>query len=291
MMKKCTKCNKLLPLDRFNKRSTKKNTFESRCKNCKKQYNFNHKEEIKQYNKKYNFNHKEEINKRSKKYNSNHKEEIKENNKQYRLDHKEEIKQNSEQYYFDHKEERKQYRLDHKEEIQEKKKRYRLNHKEEIKQYNKKYSSDSNNRKKRRQRNNKRARARYKNDPAYRIGILVSGMIYRMMKKQGASKNGASCWKYLPYTPEQFQRHIESKFEDWMTFENQGRYNDKTWDENDPSTKTWQIDHIIPQEDLPFSSMEEPNFQKLWALENIRPLSAKQNVEDGAKRTRHKTND
>ena len=50
----------------------------------------------------------------------------------------------------------------------------------------------------------------------------------------------------------------------------------------------WHIDHIIPQSDLPYTSMEDDNFKLCWALDNLRPLEAKQNLLDGAKRTRHK---
>lgn len=33
--------------------------------------------------------------------------------------------------------------------------------------------------------------------------------------------------------------------------------------------------------------MEDENLKKAWALENLRPLSAKQNQIDGSRRTRH----
>lgn len=39
---------------------------------------------------------------------------------------------------------------------------------------------------------------------------------------------------------------------------------------------------------LPYTSMEDENFQKCWALSNLRPLSAKQNNSDGVRRIRHK---
>ncbi len=69
-----------------------------------------------------------------------------------------------------------------------------------------------------------------------------------------------------------------------MNWENQGIYNINTWDDNDSSTWTWQLDHIIPQSKLPYTSMEDENFQKCWALENLRPYSAKQNIKDGNRR-------
>lgn len=73
-----------------------------------------------------------------------------------------------------------------------------------------------------------------------------------------------------------------------MTWNNWGMYRSKTWDDNDPVTWTWQIDHIIPCSDLPYLSMEDENFKKCWALENLRPYSAKQNLFDGIRRVRHK---
>jgi hypothetical protein len=72
-----------------------------------------------------------------------------------------------------------------------------------------------------------------------------------------------------------------------MNWDNQGAYNSKTWDDNDKSTWKWQLDHIIPQSDLPYTSMQDENFKKCWALSNLRPYSAKQNSIDGARGTRH----
>lgn len=68
-----------------------------------------------------------------------------------------------------------------------------------------------------------------------------------------------------------------------MNWNNWGRYNAETWDDNDPSTWTWQIDHIIPQSKLKYTSMDDENFKKCWALDNLRPLSSKENLEKGNK--------
>ena len=40
-------------------------------------------------------------------------------------------------------------------------------------------------------------------------------------------------------------------------------------------------DHVYPQSKLPFDSLEHLNFQKCWALENLRPLSAAENFKKG----------
>src|ERR1700722_17696342 len=124
----------------------------------------------------------------------------------------------------------------------------------------------------------------------------VSGCIRNALKKVGRNKNGETSTKYLPYSLETLKEHIEKQFNHpdnlvnekvWMTWKNWGLYRVDNWNENDVSTWTWQLDHIIPQTDLPYLSMTDENFQKCWALENLRPLSAKKNHEDGVRRTRH----
>jgi hypothetical protein len=62
-----------------------------------------------------------------------------------------------------------------------------------------------------------------------------------------------------------------------MNWDNYGVYRKAIWDDNDQSTWTWQIDHIIPQSKLKYSSVKEDNFKKCWALDNLRPLSSKEN--------------
>ena len=72
-----------------------------------------------------------------------------------------------------------------------------------------------------------------------------------------------------------------------MNWNNHGLYRKNIWDDNDPLTWTWQLDHIIPHSVLPYKSMEDENFKKAWALSNLRPLSAKQNLLDDATKIRH----
>lgn len=86
---------------------------------------------------------------------------------------------------------------------------------------------------------------------------------------------------------EKLKRHLEGQFESWMTWDNHGRYDVKTWNDNDQNTWTWQIDHIIPHSKFHYTSMENQEFKDCWALSNLRPYSAKQNVIDGTSRARH----
>ncbi|MGI0058729.1 MAG: hypothetical protein ACREBJ_03080 [Nitrosotalea sp.] len=73
----------------------------------------------------------------------------------------------------------------------------------------------------------------------------------------------------------ELKEHLEKQFEPWMNWQNHGRaVIDK---------RTWQIDHIVSQSKLPYASMEDENFQKCWALNNLRPLESFENIKKSNK--------
>lgn len=116
-------------------------------------------------------------------------------------------------------------------------------------------------------------------DPAKKLRRKLSGQINRMLRTNGAHK-ARSFLKHVPYTMEELKEHLENLFEPWMDWNNHGSYYVRMWDDNDRATWKWQLDHIIPQSKLPYKSMDDANFHKCWALENLRPYSAKQNLLD-----------
>jgi hypothetical protein len=175
---------------------------------------------------------------------------------------------------------KKKYRNENKKYIQEYAKSYRELNREKIRGYK--------NNKKNKEKRNKQLKQRFKTDPVFKLRHYVASSIRDAMRRKNAYKNGQSSIKYLSYSIKELYGHLESKFEPWMNWKNWGVYNPKLWDDNDQSTWKWQLDHIIPQEDLPYKTMEDENFKKCWALENLRPLSAKQNVLDGVYKLRHK---
>lgn len=148
------------------------------------------------------------------------------------------------------------YYQQNKHKINQKGKQYRIENKKNILEQQKRYQ-----------------RKRREIDPPYRLKSLVSVVIKRTLKNNGCA--GHAVWRHLPYTPQQLKEHLESQFEFWMTWENQGRISHEK--------RTWQIDHIIPQDALPYDSYNHPNFQKCWALENLRPLEAFENNKKSAK--------
>jgi len=127
-----------------------------------------------------------------------------------------------------------------------------------------------------------RIRRRRQIDLAFRLRGIVSNSIGCALKRNGSSKNGSSIINHLPYSIEELKKHLEQQFESWMTWQNWGKYDPKTWKEDDINTWTWQIDHIIPQSSFDFTNDEE--IKKCWALSNLRPYSAKSNVIEGSRK-------
>src|ERR1700722_302773 len=194
-------------------------------------------------------------------------------NSKYYIDNLEYFDSHNREYWENNREElvirNKLYKLNNKDKVDETRKKYRDNNKIHL--------------------NEKRAeRAKFlrKTDQIFKLKEIVSSTIRSALRKAGSTKNGNSILDVLPYTIEQLKIYLESQFESWMSWENWGVYDATTWKDDDTTTWTWQIDHIIPQANLPYESMSDENFQKCWALINLRPYSAKSNVLDGVKKSR-----
>lgn len=268
--KVCKKCSvfKELSLFRFNK-----NKYEGVCKKCaylktkKITSSNNYKEKQRE---KYSQN-KDNINsKRRSRYKPRvrkarqSKEEKNFKNKQWRLNNKDKRKAAIKKYNDTHKSKAKEYRLNNKEKILKR-----------IKEYQKDNKSKHNSWLKKRRLN-----------PEVKLKHNISCIIRFYIKKHSGKKDGTFI-KYLDYSISELFLHIEKQFDTWMTWNNHGLYIPSEWNDDDISTWKWQLDHIVPQSDLPYSSMEDENFKKCWALNNLRPYSAKLNVIEGSNRTRH----
>lgn len=127
---------------------------------------------------------------------------------------------------------------------------------------------------------------KYTNNCCFKLRTILSVSIGRALRRRGGSKR-SSILSALPYSMDELIGHLESQFEPWMNWSNMGRYS-KAWDDNDPSTWTWQIDHIVPASTFKYKSMQDKTFKKCWSLLNLRPLSAKKNLIDGTNRSRHR---
>jgi hypothetical protein len=196
---------------------------------------------------------------------------IKEKAKKYRLAHKDKIKDSAKKY-------------NSKQEVKDKYKKWRQENKEKIRESEKLWKSK--NPEKYKIIVNKKSKKQREN-PKNKIRAHVSRQVNFALFAFNKCKEKNSILKYLPYSICELKEHLERQFEPWMNWNNYGKYRVKTWIDSDMSTWTWQIDHIIPQSDLPYLSMNDDNFKKAWSLDNLRPLNSKTNVIDGATRIRH----
>ena len=73
------------------------------------------------------------------------------------------------------------------------------------------------------------------------------------------NKKGNHWEKLVGYTVGQLKKHLEKQFKEGMAWENYGRYG-------------WEIDHIVPISAFNFSSPDNIDFKRCWALKNLRPL-------------------
>ena len=217
---------------------------------------------------------------------------ISKNNKEYYLKHQKGRSVYRKNFYITNKEHElsrnKKYAEDNKEKIAEYHKQYILDHKQEMSEYQKQYAKK--NIDKIRLKNNSYSKTRKSIDPAFKLRSRLSTSIWISLIARNSSKSGKSILQYLPYTMNELKKYLEQHFEPWMNWDNYGKYNSKAWDDNDSSTWTWNIDHIIPQSELPYTSMEDDNFNKCWQLANLRPYSSKQNIIDGVTKSRHTGN-
>lgn len=130
-------------------------------------------------------------------------------------------------------------------------------------------------------------KSRRATDPSFKMRHYISCSIRLELSNLLLKKSGKSCFKYLGYSVEDLKNHIQALFEGWMNWDNWGVYDSTSWQDDDPATWTWQLDHIIPHSTFKYKDMECEEFKRCWQLSNLRPLSAKQNHIDGVTRSRH----
>lgn len=119
-----------------------------------------------------------------------------------------------------------------------------------------------------RNKQNKYQNERRRTDAAFRLRKYVSTAVSTVLKRGGAGKHG-SCLKKLPFTIEELRTNLEAKWRPGFTWDNYG--------------EVWEIDHVIPQSALPYSSMDDDNFCRCWSLDNLQPLTVSENRSKGCR--------
>lgn len=263
----CNKCKIEKDKICFSKCKRLKDGFQSMCKACSKDYRENNKAAIAISKKSHYENNKNDILQYQKEYYKTNKKDILIIQKEYKANNKQQIANYNSEYYKDNKVfidfQNKEYYKNNKEQIVALQKKYYEKNKETIDIYRREYYKN-----------------RTHNDLLFKIKRRVSSQIWHSIFKNKSSKNNKSICNFLQYSIEELKQHLESLFESWMNWDNYGRYIVKNWNDQDQLTWTWQIDHIIPHSQFKYTSMEDQAFKDCWALLNLRPYSAKQNLLD-----------
>lgn len=155
------------------------------------------------------------------------------------------------------------YSKEHKQELNDRSNKWYEDNKEQVSEQ---YKTDEVKKARKREYNNDYERSRKASDPAFKLKRNCSRLINHALK---GLKNGRSILNYLPYTMDELKVHLEKQFDDKMSWTNYGIY--------------WHIDHIYPQSLLPYNSMSDENFKRCWALKNLRPLEAIENMKKSNK--------
>jgi hypothetical protein len=173
-------------------------------------------------------------------------------------------------YHKAYREANKERSKEYREANKERSKEYREANKKEIAARMKAYHARPESKAKRRERENKR----YAESPGLRIHHSVSAQIHKALGKGG--KNGRRTFEILGYTVQDLMNHLETQWESWMTWENHGMPHLN-------GCKSWQIDHIAPISSFKISSTEDQSFKDCWALSNLQPLEAIENIKKGSR--------
>lgn len=117
----------------------------------------------------------------------------------------------------------------------------------------------------------KKSKLRYRQTVKGKLCYAMNTRIWKYLKR--GIKAGRRWEDLVGYTADRLKCHLEKQFILGMTWENHGPY--------------WHIDHIIPVSAFNFEKPEDIDFKSCWALKNLRPLLAKENLSKWNKLTEH----
>lgn len=104
-------------------------------------------------------------------------------------------------------------------------------------------------------------------NPRARLHYRALGLVRKSLDRIGLRKRNFSVtkgfWSSVDYCRNQLADHLEKQFLAGMGWHNM---------------REWHIDHIVPVSSFSFKSIEDDEFKACWALSNLRPLWAKDNL-------------
>jgi hypothetical protein len=108
----------------------------------------------------------------------------------------------------------------------------------------------------------KKMNEKRRSKPIFKLSDIISASIKNSLK---SGKNGRHWESLLNYTIQDLMTHLENQFKKGMSWDNQGMFG-------------WHIDHIIPISLWQFNTPQDREFKQCWALCNLQPLWAEENL-------------
>lgn len=167
---------------------------------------------------------------------------------------------------------RKKYRESNKDKVHHQIKKWKEENKDKVSKYYKEYTLSDEQKANRKvymkeylKTYKHKVKERRKNDPLFRVTCNCRSLIGGAIKRMGYDKKSKT-EEILGCSFKEFKTHIESQWEDWMSWDNYGKYNGEL-------KYGWDIDHIIPTS----SAINETEVIKLNNFNNLQPLCSKVN--------------
>ncbi len=108
-------------------------------------------------------------------------------------------------------------------------------------------------------------RGKNRTTPRVRLNKNISTHINLTLK---GNKYGRHWEDLVGYSGEELRQHLEGLFTEGMNWDNYGK---------------WHVDHKIPKSVFNFTKPEHEDFKRCWALSNLQPMWAIENISKGAK--------
>lgn len=196
-----------------------------------------------------------------------------ERNKERIKKHMKEWKEKNPNYFKD-------YSRSWREENPEYIKKYQERNKESIREYRKKSWSQLSECQKEKQRKlqrkysksekynkqKRKSRAKRRKDPRFRLDSNVASYICTSLH---GKKGGVKWEKLVGYSIQDLIQRLEKQFDDKMSWGNYGTY--------------WHVDHIRPVSSFNYILPSDSEFKECWALGNLQPLEAIENIKKSNK--------
>lgn len=248
--KTCGKCGVEKSITEFALSQSRSDGRKGYCKQCgckaTAEYTEKNKEKVRASRHEYYENNKEYINEKSKKWAQQNKERRREYLKEYHLSNKELINERSQKW-----------RTENHDQFKESMRRWYASNREYCLEYAQDHKDQIN------KQSLIRHHLKYRNNPKYKLNLLLSTVIRQSIKNRKAGRH----WESLVgYTLEDLMQHLEKQFQPGMTWENH---------------REWHIDHKRPKASFNFNSPEDIEFKQCWALDNLQPLWAEDNLRKG----------